>query len=307
MIGSLEVSVVALGCNNFDGGYDQVVTDEVVHAALDAGINYFDTAENYGAGRSEEALGRAIAGSREGLVIATKYDGRPETARAHVEASMQRLGVDCIDLYTLHHPVRDAPVEDTLGALADLKAAGLIREFGCSNMGVDELREAAAVPGVHHFVAVQNDYNLLNRKMEFGVLPYCAETGMAFTAYFPIYHGLLTGDFRRDEVPAPGTRIAAASARRQAAILTDAHFDVVEALAVFAAARGKTVLDVALARLLAEPGVAAVLPGAASAAHASKNAACADWVLTDAEIDEIDRLAPADATSPDTPSKATGY
>jgi len=308
-IGSLEVSVGALGCNNFGGGFEQDLVDEVVHAALDAGITYFDTAEGYGKGKSEEVVGIALKGHREGVTVATKYDGRPEDARAHAEASLLRLGVDCIDLFTLHHAVPDVPIAETLGALSELADAGLIREFGCSNVGVAQLEKAAAAvgDGRRGFVSVQNDYNLLNRKMELTVLPYCASTGLAFTAYFPIYHGFLTGDFHRASDLKPGTRLANAHPLRQEAVFTDEHFDVLEGLVGFAEARGRTVLDVALARLLAEPGLAAVLPGAASAQHVRSNAHAATMQLNAEEIAEIDRIAPTVADCPDTPSSENGY
>jgi aryl-alcohol dehydrogenase-like predicted oxidoreductase len=308
-IGSLEVSVVALGCNNFGGGFDQDLADEVVHAALDAGITYFDTAEGYGKGKSEEVVGKALQGHRQGVVVATKYDGRPEEARAHAEASLQRLGVDCIDLYTLHHPVSGVPVAETLDALNELASAGLIREFGCSNVDVSQLEEVATAVGAGHrgFVSVQNDYNLLNRKMELTVLPYCASTGLAFTAYFPIYHGLLTGHFQRGAELKPGSRLATSHPLRQAAAFTDEHFDVLEGLAAFAEARGRTVVAVALGRLLAEPGLAAVLPGAASAEHVRANANAATLKLSAEEIAEIDAIAPTIPNSPDTPSVENGY
>jgi len=308
-IGSLEVSVVALGCNNFGGGFDQDLVDEVVHAALDAGITYFDTAEGYGKGKSEEVVGKALKGRREGVVVATKYDGRPDEARAHAEASLERLGVDCIDLYTLHHPVPDVPVAETLDALNELASDGLIREFGCSNVGVAQLEEAAAAVGNGRrgFVSVQNDYNLLNRKMELSVLPYCASTGLAFTAYFPIYHGFLTGHFHRGGELKPGSRLANAHPLRQEAVFTDEHFDVLEGLVAFAEKRGRTVVDVALARLLAEPGLAAVLPGAASAAQVRSNANAATMKLSAEEIAEIDAIAPTIPNCPDTPSSENGY
>jgi aryl-alcohol dehydrogenase-like predicted oxidoreductase len=308
-IGSLEVSIVALGCNNFGGGFDQQLADEVVHAALDAGIIYFDTAAGYGSGKSEEVVGHALKGHRQGVVVATKYDGKPTTARECAEASLRRLGVDYIDLFTLHHPLPDVPIAETLGALGELADAGLIREFGCSNVGVAELEEVARAVGDGHrgFVSVQNDYNLLNRKMEFDVLPYCDSNGLAFTAYFPIYHGFLTGHFRRGEELQPGSRLANSHPLRQAAVFTDEHFDILEGLTAFAEARGRTVLDVALARLLAEPGLAAVLPGAASVEHVRSNALAATMKLSAGEIDEIDRIAPSVPNCPDTPSSANGY
>ena len=306
-IGALDVSVVALGCNNFNGGYDPIEARPVVDAAIDAGVNYFDTAESYGGGRSEEVLGKVLPTDREGLVIATKYDGPPDAAASHAEASMRRLGVDHIDLFTLHHPQPDVPVAETIGALRALVDAGKIREFGCSNFELEPLRAAAAAKGDGQgFVSVQNDYNLLNRKMEFSVIPECAATGVAFTAYFPLYHGFLTGDFQRGAPVLEGTRLAKASAERQAAVFTDEHFDVLEGLRAFASRSGHSVLEVALARLLAEPGVAAVLPGAAFDWHARANAAAADWELTPAEVAEVDRLAPSDPNSKDTPSAAHG-
>jgi len=318
----LKVSTLGLGTGSatFCGRLERDEALDLIREAVDLGVTYFDTAETYAEGRAEELLGAALAGRRDEVVLATKFGkdrsvpvseqpGSRRRIMAAAEGSLRRLGTDRIDLYILHEPDPVTPIEETLGALSELARDGLIREFGCSNVGVAQLEEAAAAVGDGRsgFVSVQNDYNLLNRKMELDVLPYCASTGLAFTAYFPIYHGLLTGHFHRGEELKPGSRLATAHPRRQEAAFTDEHFDVLEGLAAFAEARGRTVLDVALARLLAEPGLAAVLPGAASAQHVQSNANAATMQLNAAEIAEIDRIAPTVAGSPDTPSSENGY
>lgn len=308
-IGSLEVSVIGLGGNDYSSGFDERRTAAVVDAAIDAGITFFDTAEDYGGGRSEEALGKALAGKRDRVVVATKYAAPPDVARDHLEASLRRLGTDYVDLYVLHRPIPGVPMAETLGALGSLADEGKIRELGCSNVDVAQIREAvaAAGDGQQGFANVQNEYNLFNRKAELSVLPECAASGLAFTAYFPIYHGFLTGAFRRNGPLPEGTRLAVASKKRQDAVFTDAHFDVLEALTRYANERGHSVVELALGRLLAEPGVAAVIPGASLPEHARANAAAGSWVLNDDDIAAVDRIIPCDPQSPDTPSTMNGY
>ena len=307
-IGSLDVSVIAVGCNNFGQRFDEEQSCEVVETALDCGINYFDTSDSYGEGRSEECLGFALRKRRADAVIATKYDGAPSSIRASAQASLRRLGTDYIDLYQIHHPYLGAPVQETLEVLGELVADGMVREIGCSNFDVPQLRDAAdiASPKGPRFVSIQNDYNLLNRKAEFDVLPECAATGIAFNAYFPLYHGLLTGKFIRGAPLPTGSRLEQSTAGRQAAVFTDRNFDIVEALAAFAAARGRTLLDVALARLLYEPGVASVIAGATWGEQVRANAHAATWTLSPEDLAEIDRICPPDASAPDTPSRAGG-
>src|SRR6476661_7881000 len=196
-IGSLEVSVIGLGCNNFGGRLDASATARVVHAALDAGMTFFDTAELYGQGRSEEYLGRALRGHRQSTIIATKFGyktapanhrGQPENVRRAVEASLQRLGTDVIDLFQLHSPDPATPIADTLGALDELVRAGKVREIGCSNFSVDQLREAnsAVPPGKAHFVGVQVGYSLLDREPEYGLIPECGRLGLSFIPFYPL-------------------------------------------------------------------------------------------------------------------------
>ena len=214
-IGSLDVSLVGLGCNNFGGRLDEPRSAEVVVAALDAGINFFDTADVYGGTRSEEYLGRALGKRRSEVVVATKFgsaldDHKKGAAPAYVkealEDSLRRLGTDYVDLYQLHWPDHATPIADTLGALSDLVKEGKVREIGCSNFSVAQLEEAetAAAEGAPRFVSVQNEYSLLHREPELGVLEECQKLGIAFIPYFPLMSGLLSGKYRRGEPPSPG-------------------------------------------------------------------------------------------------------
>ena len=206
-IGSLDVSVVGLGTNNFGLGMHEDDVPPVVEAALDAGINFFDTADSYG--DSEERLGRALGGHRDEVVIGTKFgsavgrDGTggaaPGYVRQAVERSLARLGTDRIDLYQLHRPDPQTPIADTLGTLHDLVREGKVREIGCSNFSAAQLREAdaAAPDGGPRFVSVQNHYNLVHREDEREVLPECERLGLAYLPYFPLASGLLTGKYTR--------------------------------------------------------------------------------------------------------------
>ena len=301
-IGSLDATVVGLGCNNFGTRLDAAATAGVVAAALDAGVTFFDTADSYGRGRSEELVGRAVAGMRKEVVIATKFgsdmgDGKRGARAAYVaraaEASLQRLGTDYIDLYQLHRPDPDVPIGETLGALDALVKAGKVREIGCSNFTLKQLQEAAAVPsGIARFVSVQNEYNLMEREAERDVLPECERTGLAFLPYFPLASGLLTGKYRRGRPLPERTRLT--DGGRFAGSLTDRNLEVVERLAGFAERHGRTLLDLAFAWLLARPAVASVIAGATSPGQVRANAGAGRWVLSDAEYAEATALlAPA--------------
>src|SRR5215212_2996014 len=217
-IGSLEVSVVGLGCNNFGRRLDIDATKAVVDAALDAGITFFDTADVYGGTKSEEYLGGALGRRREDIVLATKFGSavdeqrkgaRPEYVRRAAEDSLRRLGTDHIDLYQLHTPDPEVPIGETLGALDELVKAGKVREIGCSNFSAEQLREAeeAAREGAARFVSVQNEYSLLHREPEQDVLPECERREIAFIPYFPLANGLLTGKYRRGQAAPAGSRL----------------------------------------------------------------------------------------------------
>src|SRR5882757_6201063 len=238
-IGSLEVSVVGLGCNNFGRRIDEPASARVVHAALDAGVNFFDTADIYGSTRSEEFLGRALAGRRGQAIIATKFGmavdeqrqgAKPDYVRRAVEDSLRRLGTDRIDLYQLHKPDPATPIADTLEALDGLVRAGKVREIGCSNFSATQLREAqqAVQAGAACFVSVQNEYSLLHREPEAEMLPECASLGLAFLPYFPLKNGLLTGKYVKGVAPPKGTRMQTMS--WAASGLTEKNLAIVEGL-----------------------------------------------------------------------------
>jgi aryl-alcohol dehydrogenase-like predicted oxidoreductase len=298
-IGSLEVTVVGLGTNNFGFGMSGDAVPPVVDEALSLGVNFFDTADSYGA--SEERLGQALGSRRDQVVIATKFGSpvqgeegtggaRPEYVRAAVDASLKRLGTDHIDLYQIHRPDPATPIGETLGALAEAVAAGKVREIGCSNFTAAQLREADAAAGNGpRFVSVQNQFNLLHRDDESDVIPVCQELGLAYLPFFPLASGLLTGKYRRGEKPPEGTRLQRWG-DRAAGVLTDKAFDQVDALAAWAGARGHSVLDLAIAWLAAKPTVASVIAGATQVSQVDANVAAADWVLSPEEVAEVDQL-----------------
>ena len=297
-IGSIEVSVVGLGCNNFGKRLDADATARVVHAALDAGVTFFDTADTYGGTRSEEYLGRALGRRRDQVVIATKFGwriddqrhgARPEYVRRAAEDSLRRLGTDRIDLYQLHRPDPTVPIADTLGALDELVQAGKVREIGCSNFSVEQIREAEAAvrPGAARFVSVQNEYSLLHREPERSVLPECERLGLAFLPYFPLANGLLTGKYRQGQPAPAGSRIASGT---HTEVLTELNLSLVEALIRFAESRGHTLLELAFSWLLTRPVVASVIAGATKPEQVRANAAAAGWALSDAERAEVDRI-----------------
>jgi aryl-alcohol dehydrogenase-like predicted oxidoreductase len=303
-IGSLEVTVVGLGTNNFGLGMAADQVPPVVDAAIGQGINFFDTADSYG--DSEERLGRALGRRRDDVLIATKFasplrgqegtgGARPEYVRSAVEASLKRIGTDRIDLYQIHRPDPETPIADTLGALAELVQAGKVREIGCSNFSAKQLWEAYDAAGDGpRFASVQNHYNLLNRGDETEVIPTCQELGIAYLPYFPLASGLLTGKYRRGEKPPEGTRMHRWG-ERAAGVLSDEAFDKVDALAAWAGDHGHSLLDLAVAWLAAQPVVASVIAGATKAEQVAANADAAGWALSPSEVEEIDLLAPGAA------------
>jgi aryl-alcohol dehydrogenase-like predicted oxidoreductase len=298
-IGSLEVSVVGLGCNNFGGRLDAEATAAVVHAAIDAGINFFDTADIYGRTKSEEFLGRALGNRRDRVVLATKFGGKideqrqgakPAYVRQAAEDSLRRLATDRIDLYQLHMPDSETPVEETLGALNELVRAGKVREIGCSNFSVEQLREAEAAvpPGGARFVSVQNEYSLLHRDPERnGVLAECERAGLAFLPYFPLASGLLTGKYRQGRPAPEGSRLSGGGSGR---FLNEQNLAIVEELIRFAESRGHTILELAFAWLLARPAVASVIAGATKPEQARSNVAAAGWTLTADDRAQVDAI-----------------
>ncbi len=297
-IGSLMVSVVGVGCNNFGSRIDAKATDQVVHAALDAGINFFDTADIYGGTLSEQYLGKALGSRRKEVIVASKFGmavddhrkgAHPDYIRRAVEDSLRRLGTDHIDLYQLHTPDPAVPIADTLGTLDELVRAGKVREIGCSNFDAAQLREArgAVNAGAAQFVSVQNEYSLFHREPEKEVLPECTREGLAFLPYYPLASGLLTGKYRKGKPAPAGTRLAAG---RYASELNDENLAAVEKLAAFAKARGHTILELAFSFLLSHDVVSSVIAGATKPEQIRANASAAGWQLNGEDLAEIDRL-----------------
>jgi aryl-alcohol dehydrogenase-like predicted oxidoreductase len=291
---------------------DEKRSGEVIVAALDAGINFFDTADMYANGKSEELIGRCLGTRRSEVFIATKFgndmpgQGRgaaPKYVRVALEASLKRLNTDYVDLYQQHLPDPDVPIAETLGALNDLVNAGKVREIGCSNFSVPQLREAerasSARKGSARFVSVQNEYSLLHREPEGGVLAESAQSGLAFLPFFPLASGLLTGKYRKGQPIPEGTRIA--KYERYGKLVTAQNLDRVEALISFARSRGRTLLELAFSWLLAHRVVASVIAGATSAEQVRGNAAAADWRLEPRDLDEIDSLLLAATGAPAAP------
>ncbi len=291
-----QVSVVGLGCNNFGMKLTRDASVDVVRAALDAGITHFDTAEMYGGGQSEEFLGEALGGHREELVIATKFSPRPGdqpweagalTRRINeaCEASLRRLGTDHIDLYYQHYPDPDAPIDEALLALSSLVDAGKVVSVASSNVDnnrIDESAEAAARLDVPPFVATQAEWSLLVRKVEETVVPAARRHHLGIVPYFPLASGLLTGKYRKGEDFPEGSRLATMGFF--AAKATDENFAYIERLQAFAAARGRTLLELAMAWLLGQAGVASVIAGATTPEQVKENAASAAWALSPEDL-----------------------
>ncbi len=282
----LEVSRVGLGCNNFGGRVDREGTRRVVHAALDAGITFFDTAETYGGGDSERFLGAALGERRSQVVLATKFGwapgdlpgGAPERVRRSIDASLERLGTDVVDLYYYHRPDGVTPLAETLGAMQELVDAGKVRRLGLSNVDVALLREVDATDV--EVVAVQNRYSLVDRRDEDGVLPFCRDHAIGYVPYFPLENGLLTGKYRRGEAPPAGSRLAGGS-------LSDDEFDHVERLEERAAGVGHTLLELAIGGLASIEGIASVIAGATTPEQVRANAAAGAWRPTAAELQPL--------------------
>jgi aryl-alcohol dehydrogenase-like predicted oxidoreductase len=302
-IGSLTVSVVGLGCNNFGMRIDRQETAAVVGAALDAGITLFDTADIYGGTKSETYLGAALGSRRDEIILATKfgvpYEGHeggatPAYIKTAVEDSLSRLGTDHIDLYQLHAPDVKTPIADTLGALGELVAEGKVREIGCSNFTVAMLEEAeaAVADGSPKFVSVQNQYSVLHRAPEAAddnVLAECARSGVAFLPYFPLESGLLSGKYTAGQAAPEGTRLAAWG-ERGAQQMSDERMAKVAALSAIAEDEGHTVLDLAFAWLLSHAPVASVIAGATKPEQITANVAAGTWQLSADVLAQIEAV-----------------
>jgi aryl-alcohol dehydrogenase-like predicted oxidoreductase len=292
------VSVVGVGGNNFGSRLDEEGTTAVVHAALDAGITLFDTADMYGGfgdlggarGDGERLLGAALKGHRDDVILATKFGmemdeeaerhgprGSRRYVRYAVEASLRRLGTEWIDLYQYHEPDGVTPLDETVEALVELVGEGKIQYIGCSNLPAEQLTDA--------FVSTQARYHLLDRSVEQDVIPACLRHGMGLLPYYPLANGLLSGKYRRGEQPPPGSRLS-----WREGWLTDAALDKAEALTAYGAERGLALLQVAVGGLAGLPAVGSVICGAMTPAQVTANAAAADWIPDAADLAALDAI-----------------
>ena len=298
----LEVSVVGLGTNNFGMRIDQEAATAVVRRSLELGINLFDTADIYGGAKSEEYLGRALGADRHNAIIATKFGmsmgegpftqgGSRRYIMSAVEDSLRRLGTDYIDLYQIHQPDRNTPLEETMRALDDLVRDGKVRYLGNSNYDGWEIASGHYIAQRDHltpFVSAQNHYSLLERGVEAEIGPACEQFGLGMLPFFPLASGMLTGKYRRNEDAPEGTRLAGSMGART---LTDRNWDIVERLDAWATEHDHTLLDLAFAWLASKPFVGSVIAGATKPEQVEANVAAGDWRLTAEEMAEGDPLA----------------
>ena len=299
-----DVSLVGLGTNNFGGRIDGAAARLVLDRALDLGVTLIDTADVYGnKGGSEEILGKLLGARRKNVVLATKFGlpmddagKRCGASRRYImqaaEASLRRLQTDWIDVYQLHRPDPDTPVEATLRALDDLRQAGKIRFIGCSNLSAAQIEEAQSVAArgrLTSFVCCQDEYSLIERGLEKMQLAAMRQYGLGLLPYFPLASGLLTGKYRRDAPLPPGTRLAR-SAHHADDLLNARNWRIVEALSAFAAARGRTLLELAMSWLASRPYVSSIIAGATRPEQVEQNVAAVAWTPTPADLAEIDRI-----------------
>ena len=297
----ITVPVVGIGCNAFGSRMDAAQVQAVVDTAIEHGATFFDTADTYGLGASEELLGRALGSRRDDVVIATKFGmdmkgrsgddrGRRGSAayiRTSVEGSLRRLGTDHIDLYQLHVPDPQTPIEETLETLDDLVTAGTVRAIGSSNLSAWQLVDAAWTSRTRclaSFVTAQNEYSLYNRTAEAELTPACLELGVGILPYFPLAYGLLTGKYRRGEDAPAGTRLSLSSQARR---LANADWDRIEELQAFAEKHGVSILELAMGGLAAQPAVASVIAGVTRPEQVEANVRAAAWQPTAETLDAL--------------------
>jgi aryl-alcohol dehydrogenase-like predicted oxidoreductase len=299
-LSGLTVSTVGLGCNNFGARMADVDVPAVVNAAIDTGITLFDTADVYGnVGGSEVLLGEALGSRRGEVIIATKFgsdmrgaNGPDWGARASrryiriaVDNSLRRLRTDWIDLYQLHEPDPNTPIEETLAALTEIVAEGKVRYIGSSNLAGWEVMDAdwtGRTSGFEAFISAQNEYSWLNRSAETELVPALEHTGQSLLPYFPLASGLLTGKYHRGEPAPAGSRLARDSVR-----LDKANFDLIEAIQAYAAERGLSMIQVAIGGIAAMPTVGSVIAGATSEEQVKQNVDAGLWVPSGDDLEAL--------------------
>ena len=301
----LKVSVVGLGCMNFGMMSDEAEATEIVNKAIELGVNFFDTADVYGErGKSEEYLGRALGKRRSEVIVATKFAG-PMSDRFDmqggsrryimqaVEASLQRLGTDYIDLYQMHRFDAEVPLDETLRALDDLVRQGKVRYIGSSNYNAWQITDAewtARTANLNGFVSIQNRYSLLTREIEKEVVPACEKFGLGILPYFPLESGLLTGKYTKGKDAPEGTRLHKWAAFAAGAFMSEEKVDKTEALRKICEKYEHSLLDMAMGWLASQPQVSSVIAGVTSIAQLEQNVAAGLWQPESAELEEIDAL-----------------
>ena len=301
----LKISLAGLGCNNFAMKCDAEQTRAVVHRALDEGVTFFDTADIYGRrGGSEEMLGKALGPRRREVIVASKFGmpmgdgpylrgGSRRYVTAAAEASLKRLGTDYIDVYQIHQPDPETPQEETLSALDDLVRAGKVRYLGNSNFSGWEVADAdwiSRTRGIARYVSAQNQYNLLDRKIERDLLPACKKFGLGMLPYFPLASGFLTGKYRRGTEAPAGTRLALMAPMAKQ-VMTDQNFATLEKLEEFSRQRGHTIVELAMSWLACQPIVSSVISGATHPDQVTENVKACQWKLSAEELKEVDTIA----------------
>ena len=300
----LRVSLVGLGCNNFGMRLDLEQTRAVVDRAFDLGITLFDTADMYGGrGGSETQLGKILGHRRKDIVLASKFgmamsdDGTKIGASRRyimsaVEDSLRRLKTDWIDLYQLHQPDPLTPLDETMQALDDLVTQGKIRYIGCSNLPSWQVVESQWISksmGLNRFVSCQDEYNILNRNVEAELIPAMQKYGCGLLPYFPLASGLLTGKYKRTRMP-EGARLTDMPTFANRIYLTDENFDIVDNLHKFANKTGHSILELAFGWMASRPTTASIIAGATKPEQIDANVAAVNWVLSQSEIDEVDKI-----------------
>jgi aryl-alcohol dehydrogenase-like predicted oxidoreductase len=300
----LKVSVVGLGCNNFGMKCDLEQTRAVVYRALDEGVTLLDTADIYGnRGGSEDLLGKVLGNRRRDVVLASKFgmamgDGPYLTGASRryifsaVEASLRRLGTDYLDLYQLHQPDPETPQHETLDALTDLVRVGKVRYIGSSNFAGWQAAEAEWISRTHNlarYVSAQNQYNLLDRRIERDLVAPCLKYGVGILPYFPLASGFLTGKYRRGAEAPKGTRLALMQ-RMADQVMTEVNFAVLEKLEEFARAREHTILELAVGWLASQPAVSSVISGATTPEQVTANVKAGGWKLSADDLAAADKI-----------------
>jgi len=295
---------VGLGTNNFGARMDAQQSERVVRQAVESGITLIESSNSYGNGLSEEYIGKAIQGIRDKLIVATKVSSaigtgpnQRGTSRKHIltelDKALKRFGTDYIDLYQIHRPDTRTPVEEMMRTLDDLVHQGKVRYIGCSNFPAWQVAEAiftSKMLNLESFISVQPEYSMLNRDAEKELIPFCRKYGLGVLPYYPLASGFLTGKYRRGEPLPAGTRLAGRPAAQNEQVLSDKNFDLLERLESYAAQRGHTMVELAIAWLLATPAMGSVIAGATKPEQVVANAKAADWQMTPEEKQEVDRI-----------------